>query len=209
MKIKVFDAADLDREEWRQLQGVSREAFANTLDRTQDEIDAAVEWGDPTLFYASHVDPNFQVNGRYNADQSFSKPRVAVATETGAPIGFAFSAHNVSGANQRERMIKRLSVVKNYLWLREVAVAPEFQRQGIATDLGKALLRDAIPFQPPTAYIWPKEVGFLQGVLERAGFVATDEQGVRVFGEDSTLVTQVRLQAPSARSVLKKLRQNA
>lgn len=204
-EVKIYNSTDLDRDEWRQLQGISRDAFASTLDRTQAEIDALVEWDEPTLFYESHLDPNSQVGKRYNANQSYSKPRVVVAMEAGGPVGFAFSAHNVSGATERDRLVKRLSVVKNYLWLREVAVRPEFQRQGIAKELGRKLLKDAIPFQPPTAYVWPDEIGFLQGALERVGFSATGEQDVKVFGEESAPIRQVRLQAPSARSVLQKL----
>jgi GNAT superfamily N-acetyltransferase len=204
-EIKVYNAAALDRDEWRQMQSISREAFSSTLDRPQDEIDALVEWDDPAIYYASHVDPNSQVGKRYNANQSYSKPRVAVATDAGESVGFAFSAHNVSGATERDRLVKRLTVVKNYLWLREVAVKPSSQRQGVAVELGKALLKDAIPLQPPTAYVWPYEIGFLQGALERVGFSATGEQDVKVFGEDSSPIRQVRMQAKSAHSVLSQL----
>jgi hypothetical protein len=111
-EIKVYNAAALDRDEWRQMQSISREAFSSTLDRPQDEIDALVEWDVPAIYYASHVDPNSQVGKRYNANQSYSKPRVAVATDAGESVGFAFSAHNVSGATERDRLVKRLTVVK-------------------------------------------------------------------------------------------------
>lgn len=204
-EVKIYDATDLDKGQWRQLQSIQREAFTTTLDRTQQEIDALVGWNEPDDFYASHVDPNSEIDKRYNADQSYSKPRVAIATEASQPVGYAYSAHNVSGATERERSLKRLSVVKNYLWLREVAVKPEFQNQGIARKLGKTLLKDAIPLQPPTAYVWPDEIDFLQGALEKQGFVSTGEQAVKVFGEDSSPIRQVRLQAKSAQSVLSKM----
>lgn len=206
-EIKVYDAGVLEQNEWLQLQTVSRESFAGTLlNRPLDEIDALVQWNDPDLFYKSHVDPNTQVGQRYNANQSFSRPRVAVATEGGELAGFAYSAYNVSGASGWDRFAKRLSVVKNYLWLREVAVKPEFQQQGIATSLGRALLRDTLPIRPPTTYVWPDEIAFLQSALERVGFVPTGEQQVTVFGENSIPIRQVRLQAPSARSVLQQLK---
>lgn len=206
-EIKLYDAADIDNEEWRQLQAISRDGFQATLDRTAEEIDALVEWDDPELYRASHADPNAEVGGRYNADQGYAKPRVAVALDAGAVIGFAYSAHNVSGATKRERMFKRLSVVKNYLWLREVAVKPGYQRQSVATELGRSLLKDAIPLQPPTAYIWPDEIGFLQGSLERLGFIPTGEQSSVIFGDGSPPVREVRMQAASARAVLKHLQQ--
>jgi ribosomal protein S18 acetylase RimI-like enzyme len=205
--VKLYNPADLDQDEWRQLQGVERDAFANTLvDRSPDEVDALVEWDNPDLFYASHIDPNGEVGKRYYQNQSHTKPRVAVATEGGELVGFAYSTHNVSGETEREQRIKRLSIVKNYLWLREIAVKPENQRQGVAKKLGETLLKDAISLQPVAAYVWPDEDhGYMQGTLERLGFSATGEQPVKVFGESSEPTKQVRMQAPSARNVLKRL----
>lgn len=204
-EIKVYDPTALDRDEWRQLQTIARYSLARTLDRTQDEIDTLVEWDEPASFYDSHIDPNTQVGKRFNANQSFSKPRVAVATDAGEPVGFAFSAHNVSGATAEIRRAKRLTVAKNYLWLREVVVRPSSQQRRISVELGKALLKDAIPLQPPTIYVWPDEIRFVQGALERVGFTATGEQDVKPFGENSSSVREVRMQAKSARSVLSKL----
>src|SRR3712207_2002197 len=112
-EVKIYKSTDLDRDEWRQLQSISRDAFASTFDRTQAEIDALTEWEKHALFDESHIDPNSEVGKRYNANQAYSRPRVAVATEGGEPIGFTYSAHNVSGVTERDRFIKRLSVVKN------------------------------------------------------------------------------------------------
>ncbi|HSW74675.1 MAG TPA: hypothetical protein VLG16_02275 [Candidatus Saccharimonadales bacterium] len=206
-EIRVYAAAELDQEAWRELQGISREAFSTTLadTRTLAEIDTLIAWNEPAAFYTSHVDPNSQVGGRFNADQSYSEPRVAVATEANQPVGFAYSANNVSGASERIRRAKELSVVKNYLWLREVAVTCDSQEQGIARELSRALLKSAKPLQPPATYIWPDEIGFLQAKLERVGFVTTDEKEVAVFGEASTPTRQVRMQAKSARALLSRL----
>lgn len=209
-QVKIYDAAALSCDEWRDLQGISREAFANTLkNRSQAEIDALVEWDSPELFCESHIDPNSQVGKRYNAHQSYAKPRVAVATNAGEAVGFAFSAHNVSGATERERSLKRLSVVKNYLWLREIAVKPAFQMRGIARELGRSLLKDAVPLQPPTTYVWPDEAGFIYESLKQLGFKYTGEQNVSLFGEGSDLTRQVRMQASSAYSVLRCLSSKA
>lgn len=204
-EVNIHHAASLDRNEWRQLQTIQREAFKTTLDRTHEEIDALVKWDEPADFYASHAYPNSAPAKRFNDSQSFHKARVAVATDGPEPVGFAYSAHNVSGATERVRLQKRLSVVKNYLWLREVAVIPDFQNKGIARELSRKLLEDAIPLQPPTAYVWPDEIGFLQRRLEQVGFVSTGEQDVVVFGEGSEPIRQVRMQAASARAVLKQL----
>jgi len=205
-EVKLYRPSELDRHEWRQLQSIERDAFGSALDRTQDEIDTLVEWNDPGRFYTSHQDPNTEVGRRYNPDQSYAKPRVAVATEDSEPIGFAYSAHNVSGSSEQIRLAKRLSIVKNHLWLREIVVKPDHQRQGVAKDLGRTLLKDAIGFQPVAGYIWPDEdPGFLQSTLEKLGFSSTGERQVQVFGENSDPVRQVRMQAPSVRSVLRNL----
>ncbi len=142
-EIQIHKAASLDREEWRKLQVVQREGFKAVLsdtNRTTEEIDLLVGWDDPERYYASHADPNTEVGRGLIPNQEYTKPRVAVATHAGVAVGFAYSAHNVSGATIHERTAKRLSVVKNYLWLREVAVSPAYQRQGLATELGKKLL---------------------------------------------------------------------
>lgn len=113
--VKLYNAADIDREEWRELQGLSREAFTSTLDRTAEEIDALVEWNDPNRFYASHVDPNTEVGRRYNPNQTYADPRVAVAIVGREPIGWAYSACNASGSSESLRRMKLISIVKNYL----------------------------------------------------------------------------------------------
>jgi GNAT superfamily N-acetyltransferase len=204
-EIRLYDAADLDKKDWRELQAISRDGFAATFDRSQDEIDALVEWNDPSAYHASHVDPNSEVGNRYNANQEYTKPRVAVALDAGAAVGFAYSAHNVSGATALERMVKRSSVVKNYLWIREVVVAPAYQRQGIAGELGRTLLKDAIPLQPPTTYVWPGEMESLQESWEKLGFKATGEQRSVIFGKGSEPVKEVRMQAASVKAVLQRL----
>ena len=204
-EVKLYDPAQLSKDEWRQLQTLQREADSSTLDRSREDIDTLVGWHEPERFYSSHVDPNSEVGKRYNSNQAYSHPKVAIATEHNEPIGFAYRAHNVSGATDRDRLLKRLSVVKNYLWIREIAVKPDHQRQGVAKDISRALLKDAIILQPVAAYIWPDEINFLSGVLERLGFSPTGEQNVKLLGEDRPAIRQVRMQAPTVRSVLKHL----
>ena len=187
--------------------------FAHFLAEFVDEIresmgiakDVDIIFHDPDRFIASHIDPNTEVGRRYNYNQEFTHPRVAIATKGDEIIGCMYTAHNVSGSSEQTRLLKRLSVVKNYLWVREVAVRPEYQIKGIAKRLGRASLEDAIGIQPVAAYIWPDEIDFLQGTLERYGFLPTGEQCVEVFGENSKPIKQIRMQAPTVRSVLRKL----
>lgn len=206
-EVKLYDPRDLDEEDWRQLQTIARDAYGSTLDRTQDEIDVLVEWNDPSRYFRSHRDPNYEVGHHFNAAQLFSHQRVAIVTDLNEPVGFAYSAHNVSGESESVRARKQWSIVKNYLWLREVVVTPQhqLQRQGIATRMGRRLLRNAVPLQPVSAYIWPDEIPFLQDRLESLGFVATGEQEVNLYGDDRETVRQVRMQAKTAFGVLRKL----
>lgn len=205
IEVKLHESFQLDQDEWRQLQSIQREAFLNMLDRSQDEIDYLVQWDDPRRFYDSHYNPNREVGGKFNEGQSYTVPRVAVATENNEPVGFAYSAHNVSGSTMMQRTIKRLTIVKNYLWLREVAVLPDYQRHGVAKDLGRKLLRDAIAHQPVAAYVWPGEIPYLPGVLHGYGFRPTGERQIKLYGEDRPSIKQVRMQAQSAREVLQRI----
>lgn len=197
----------LDRNDWRTLQAVQHEAISHAMDRSQAEVDALLACDEPEAYYQSHIDPNYNVGGRYYANQDFFKPRVAVAVDKDRFVGFAYAANNVSGATKRERLIKRFTVAHNYLWLREFAVLPDYQNHGIARFFGRKLLKDANPSQPVTAYPWPDEEPLAQGILERHGFKATrdGEQEVLAFGEGSAPVRQVRMLAPTVRSVLKTL----
>jgi len=205
-EIKLYDPRNLDQEDWRQLQTMARAAFGQALDRTPDEIDALIEWDDPGRYYRSHRDPNYEVGHRFNGDQSFSNQRVAIAMELNEPVGFAYSANNVSGETEEIRAHKRLSIVKNYLWLREFVVTPgyDLQRKGIATQMGRRLLWHAIPIQPVSAYIWPDEIPFIQDRLEALGFEQTGEEPIKIYGEDSEPVKQVRMQARTAWGVLRR-----
>ena len=205
-EVKLYDPSRLDRDEWRRLQSLQRDAFSSVIDRPQEDIDYLVQWDDPNRYYDSRRDPNTEVGRRYNPDQSYTRPRVAVATESREPIAFAYTAHNVSGASPVVRLVKRLSVVKNYLWLREIAVKPDYQRQGVAKQLGQVLLNDALERQPVAAYVWPDEIEFLTGVLRGLGFSPTAERQIHLYGEDKPAVKQVRMQAQSVRAVLSKIK---
>lgn len=205
LEIKLYNPSQLDRDEWKQLQSLQRDAFASVIDKPQEDIDFLVQWEDPNRFYDAHIDPNSEVGKRYNPNQSYTRPRIAVATESREPVAFAYTAHNVSGSSSVDRFVKRLSVVKNYLWLREFAVKPGLQRQGVAKQLGRVLLNDAIERQPVAAYAWPDEIDFLPDVLRRLGFSATGERQVLLFGENKPSVKQVRYQASSVRNVLSRL----
>jgi GNAT superfamily N-acetyltransferase len=206
VEIKLHNPYDLDSGEWHELQAISREGFQATLGRSQEEVDYLVQWNDPTRFYLSHMDPAVEAGKRFNPNQSYSQLRVAIAYDGADKVGFAYSAHNTSGATEQIRQAKRLSIAKNYLWFREIAVRPDLHRQGIARKMGLTLLEDAIPFQPVAAYVWPEVVPFLPEALSKLGFNKTAEKDINLFGQDKAQVTQARYKARFALGVLSKLR---
>ena len=187
------------------LQSLQRDAFTSVTDRPQEDIAYLVQWEDPKRYYDAHIDPNTVVGKRVNPNQSYTRQKIAVATEAREPIAFAYTAHNVSGAYPVDRLIKRLSVVRNYLWLREFAVRPDYQRQGVAKQLGLTVLKDAIELQPVAAYLWPDEIDFLPSFLNNLGFSPKSERQVHLYGESKSSVRQVRMQAPSERGVISRL----
>jgi GNAT superfamily N-acetyltransferase len=207
VSVELSEPSDLSRSDWVINQDIAAEAFTHSLPyRTQQEIEYLVNSSDPNAYYASHIDPRSEAGRRFNPYQSYSKLRVARAFVDGKLVGWGYAADNTSGSSEFIREIKRISVVKNYLWLRELVVKPEFMRQGIAKEIGRELLTDANERQPVTCYMWPDEdPAFMSEVASRLGFEPTGERQVNLFGPNSEPVRQVRMQAPSAGSVLVKL----
>jgi GNAT superfamily N-acetyltransferase len=208
MNIDIYDASDLSRNQWRQLQYVSRQAFNSSLTgRTGEEIDSLIAWDNENIhdYYYSHYDPNTLVgrNGYYD-NQEYFKPRVAVAHDQDKAYGFAYTAQNVSGESKIKRQLKKISIVKNYLWVREIAVLPSRQLEGIGKSLGRKVLEDAIPVQPVATYIWPNEIVGIQKKLEVLGFESTGEDEIDIFNTGEQII-QRRMQASSVKSVLEKL----
>lgn len=197
-EINVYDATKLELADWYELQGVKRRALKTTLNRTPEELDALVHTDDVERFAAIRSNPNSEVGRSFNAGQVYDHPRVAVATDGNKVLGFATAAHNRSGATSAELRKKRLTVVRNYLWLHEVAVIPDAQKQGVGTALAMALIKQTIPFRRVSAFIYPEEMPFLQPKLEEYGFIAGGQQAVSLAGRQAVLQQMV---APSAWAV--------
>lgn len=204
VEVKLYDPSVLNSHEWRDLQALSRDAFNATFDRTQDEVNALVLWDDPAAYRASRSNLNSVDEQPSAAGRVYLNPRVAVATEAKQLVGYAHAVTSISVETARNRLAARMAH-KNYLWVRDMAVVPFLHRRGIAKQMGKALLRDATPMQPPVVHVWPDETRFLYGTIERLGFMPTSEKHVTIFGEGSDPVRQVRMQAPTVRGVLQRM----
>ena len=207
INVELSKPSDLSRSDWIINQNIAEEAFAESLpSRTPAEIEYLINGDNPISYYDSHIDPKNEAGKRFNPGQSYSKLRIARAFVDGKLAGWGYAADNTSGRNEMIREAKKLSVVKNYLWLREVVVKPEFMKQGVAKEIGRTLLQDAIERQPVTGYMWPDENSpFMSQVAEKLGFVPTGEREVPIFGPNTRMARQVRMQAPSVKSVLARL----
>jgi hypothetical protein len=206
IKVELSKPDDLSRGEWAVNQDIAEEAFNhNLLYRTPQEVAELVNRKNRTDYFYSHINPNNEVGKRFNANQSYSKPRVALAYVDEALAGWGYAADNVSGSNEVIRIAKRLSVVKNFFWLREIVVRPEFMRLGVAKEIGKTLLKSAVERQPVSIYMWPnEEPAFMSEQATKLGFIPTGEKQVQLFGPTNP-VRQVRMQATSVKSVLAQL----
>lgn len=208
IQIELVNSSAISDEGWVEAQLLQRDAFSHTLEgNNKEDIAQLVGLSDPHRFIASHRDPNIEVGNRFTDNQEFNRPRVAIAKKGEDLVGFAYSADNISGTTL-QRAVKRNFVTKNYLWLREFVVHPDYQQKGIAKRMGKLILEDANVKQPVTAYIWPEVKGtdFLEGVLSDLGFIRTGSRDVKIFGLNRPPIKQVRMQATTVGSVLKKLK---
>ncbi len=200
--ISVRSAETLNDMEWRALQIVQFNALREVLPgRSVDEVKRLVSWDDPLRYAASHRDPNSEVGRRFNEGNRYFNPLVAVASVYDEPIGFMYGAENVSGNSEVARWAKRNIFGKSYFWIREVAVSPEHQGQGIAKWLGSTMLGELMHGKdlPIATYIHPGETPFLKPVLETLGFHETGSQPVDLYGlgTEEELVDQVRMQHDS------------
>ncbi len=210
IETKMYSPYDFDDDEWRDLQGLARDAFRADLvaQRTDEEIDVLVGWDDPARYNASHLDPNTEVGQRYAAQQEFRNPRVAIAKDGQELVGFGYIASNVSGETPQDRDRKYQTIVKRYAWIREIVVDPRKRHMQAAAKIGATLLgdEDIHALQPVTAYIWPQELPHLYGMLGNVGFKVTGSSHVHPFGEQARPTEQMRMQARTAFGVRRQLR---
>lgn len=205
IEVKVYDTADIQPDGWRNLQALARDAIAGSFansQRTPEEFDDLICWNEPDEYAAAQIDPNRRVGGSRFAGQEYRRPRAAVAYDSYSAVGFATVANNVSGGSAAVRAAKYMIPSKRYFAFGDIVVDPNRQGQGIAPLLVRPLLREAAPFQPVTAYVWPVEDPRMPEVLTELGFAETARWNQPSFGEDRPPIVTARMQAASARSVL-------
>lgn len=195
ISLELVRPQHVSEDRWQQLQELQHTALLESdTKRTPEEIDRLVRWGDVGAFALEHINPNVLVGHGLREDQAFLNPRMAIARDGHVDVGMLYAAENVSGS-PLERTLKRYVMRrKRYLWLREIAVLPEYRGQGIGRDMASLLLRSARPNQPLTMYPWADES--LRSKAKEYGFRQTDPE------PDDPRGVMVRMQADSVESVL-------
>ncbi len=202
---EVRSAKKIDAKTWHTISELQVEATEKTLRRSRKEAFEIVGALNFSRYLASHKNPNEEVGKLFNPNQHYRKPTVALAVDNKEIIGYMYSALNVSGPTRISRSNKRLFRNKEYVWIREVAVRPDYQQQHIATRLGRISLIGLNAEKPVSTYGWPDEIGFLERSLIDLGFVKTDEEPHKLGGSSEN-VKLVRYQN-TVGLLLKKLNQ--
>jgi len=198
--VKLQNPLELSREDWIECQNIALDAYRATLltpDGAQISENAlrfmnSIE--DPERYARSHRDPNTEVGKLFGEDQDFKNMHVARTYVNGVIAGFGYSADNVSGGSELVRNVKRRFPMKNYFWVRELLVLPEFLREGVATETAKSLLGSATsPQQTVTHYDWPElQPNYVNDKITQLGFETEPMKKVELFGPGTTEVMQVR-----------------
>ena len=200
-EVQVHNPADFDETDWAEFHDIARRAFTEAFaERDQAEVDTFIHWDDPDFFRAYHLDPNRRVGHGYTADQAYSRPRMAVATEGDNKIGYLWGALNVSFSSDLEHLKKRLTITRNYLYLGEIAVDPDHQHEGVAHEMLRQMALTTLPMRRVSAFVLNSETPEVAHALQSFGFNAYLKEGRfrYVFGEDRDPAVQIPLRAKSA-----------
>lgn len=206
-EFRVMPAQRVDPYDWGIIRDLQFDALSSALAgvRSADEIGHILHMDDLDRYIAGRVDPSIEVKeGRLLAGNEYRNPTVAIASskldgsedDSQPPIvGYLYLAENVSG-NALERKIKWRMPSKTYVWAREIAVAPDLQRRGIASQMASLALEDYAPEQEVACYVWDEN----RGVLDAAWDLGMQRTGKTdpsiVFGEGTFPAVTSRLVMP-------------
>jgi hypothetical protein len=221
VEVGLFHPEELSYYEWEQVHLVSRAAYKHALEETGHEqiTDSVVDWKtdeDHTDFIRSHIYPNLEVGSRFNYNQIFTKPRIALVKVGGRVVSYAYGEHNASGGGSPEgpqndslsskalRRGKLLIIASkyatNYLHIRDIASHPNFQGEGYAVQAGRAILQASYKHQPVAAYTDPQKLPHAAQALKDLGFWPTSEANPKEHG-----LNLVRYQNRSVRDLLDRI----
>lgn len=193
-------ANKLSQPEWRDIQELERKAFSAALDRPQIDIDHLLDWYSPQKYSEDRTVPMKAIGrGRLQSNQLITKPRAVLAYDGQKPIGYLGHAKNTSNTyteTDLELRLKMWSGNGRYVWMREIAVHPDYQHRGIALTMGYLALEKA-GSDDVSAYVWEENQAMVDNA-GRLGFDITDTtSGEYPFGAGARAATVLRMQAPA------------
>lgn len=194
-------ASKIFQPEWRDIQELERKAFSAALDRPQIDIDHLLDWYSPQKYSEDRTAPMTAIDrGRLRSNQLITKPRAVLAYDGQKPIGYLGHAKNTSNIyteTDLELRLKMWSGKGRYVWMREIAVLPDYQHRGIALTMGYLALEKA-GSDDVSAYVWEENQAMVDNA-GRLGFEITDTmRDEHPFGSGARTATVLRMQAPAS-----------
>lgn len=198
---EVLKASEIDRFTYADIGEIGFQAFSHTIGQKVPpdllrRFFGRTSQNDFNEFIKTRQNPNRRVGTGLNPNQSFHNPRVAIASQLGEILGFAFLVGNVSGPNRPVRTYKRMRhPEKYYEAIPLMAVDPHAQDEGIGTGLIAAAMQDTRGEGRGTStYVWSSlpQGEDLVGWFEQRGYYREETQLVRPFGPTLEVV-QTRL----------------
>lgn len=194
-----YSPENLDVDQWTQVQKIGRRAFRAALPEAIDDIaiDTFMGTYDQERWIDTRLDPNKLVGNGNLSDQAYADPQIVIAYEGTDPIGYIYTANNVSG-KPFMRSVKRHFPSKNYAWFREIAVEPDVWGNNIGEGLALTALEAHLSTQNATAYVWKNRLPAMYQALtdkKRFGFKETGvHEGEKPFGPTAPSVDLARLE---------------
>lgn len=164
----VTHPANLSDEEIAQAGHMGARALVDATGRSYEEARMATMGDDIRRHIRSWHDPNTEVGRRFNDNQLYADPLVAIARHGHSIVGIAYSANNTSGdETARQQKMDATLPLKVYDWRRWLAVHPNYQGRGTAKVLSELLSEHRELVQPISAYAW--ELSRVAGLLAAGG----------------------------------------
>ncbi len=140
------------------------------------------------LFKDRRTDPSLAPDAE---GQRFENPQIVRALDkTGRLVGYSHSVNNTSPPFARAKMAVPPNIKvprfggRRYARMSELAVAPEFQGNGLGTLIAYKTLSLYPEQQPVSAYVYPREFPQMSPALERHGMTRTDAKSKDPYREN-------------------------
>jgi ribosomal protein S18 acetylase RimI-like enzyme len=196
MTFRVDQPGALDEGDWAEMQNLLHGSFKEEIRRhphdLAEEIPSnAAEYlvaQSVGLFKDRRIDPSLAPDAE---GQRFENPQIVRALDkTGTLVGYSHSVNNTSPPFARAKMAIPPNIKvprfggRRYARISELAVAPEFQGEGLGTLIAYKTLSLYPEQQPVSAYVYAREFPQMSPALERHGMTRTGAESKDPYGEN-------------------------